>query len=200
MSTSENYIGQNALIYYLSNKNRTTKSYWRFLKKHRDTIIASIDITFTSTFLDNWKNLDNLWAVRFMDEGKDFSNLKNKFLGSEIIKEYKENLISTEEYNEKENVMPANSSDNDHFISIKNQSISNSSHLRKNIEIPIKNHSISTENNSKNFQLINFCYNILQELDIKSNIHPFYEISNENIKNSMDLFTIISKLENNQYA
>ncbi|CAG8772994.1 3606_t:CDS:1, partial [Rhizophagus irregularis] len=37
-------------------------------------------------------------------------------------------------------------------------------------------------------------------LDIKSNIHPFYEISNENIKNSMDLFTIISKLENNQYA
>ncbi|POG65610.1 hypothetical protein GLOIN_2v1482950 [Rhizophagus irregularis DAOM 181602=DAOM 197198] len=213
MSTSENYIGQNALIYYLSNKNRTTKSYWRFLKKHRDTIIASIDITFTSTFLDNWKNLDNLWAVRFMDEGKDFSNLKNKVIAErfryakilkifwqEIIKEYKENLISTEEYNEKENVMPANSSDNDHFISIKNQSISNSSHLRKNIEIPIKNHSISTENNSKNFQLINFCYNILQELDIKSNIHPFYEISNENIKNSMDLFTIISKLENNQYA
>ncbi|CAB4436528.1 unnamed protein product [Rhizophagus irregularis] len=64
------------------------------------------------------------------------------------------------------------------FISIKNQSISNSSHSKKNIEIPIKNHSISTENNSKNSQL----YDILQELDIKSNIHPFYEISNENIK------------------
>ncbi|CAB4375744.1 unnamed protein product [Rhizophagus irregularis] len=158
---------------------------------------------------DNWKNLDNLWAVHFMDEETDFSNLKNKFLGSgvltfvvniKIIKEYKENLISTEEYNEKENVVPANSSDNDYFISIKNQSIFNSSHLRKNIELPIKNHFISTENNSKNSQLINFCFDILQELDIKSNIHPFYEISNENIKNSMDLFTIISKLENNQYA
>ncbi|PKY58384.1 hypothetical protein RhiirA4_550036 [Rhizophagus irregularis] len=73
-----------------------------------------------------------------------------KIFWQEIIKEYKENLISTEEYNEKEN----------------------------NIEIPIKNHSISTENNSKNSQL----YDILQELDIKSNIHPFYEISNENIK------------------
>ncbi|CAB4375748.1 unnamed protein product [Rhizophagus irregularis] len=205
MNTSEDFIGQNALISYLSdNNNRTTKSYWRFLKKHRDIIIALIDITFTSTFLDNWKNLDNLWTIRFLRKGKHFPDLKNKFLGSgvltfvvniKIIKEYRENLISTEEYNEKENVVPANSSDNDHFISIKNQSISNSSH-----EIPIKNHSISTENNSKNSQLINFCYDILQELDIKSNIHPFYEISNENIKNSMDLFTIISKLENNQYA
>ncbi|UZO26278.1 uncharacterized protein OCT59_018516 [Rhizophagus irregularis] len=148
MNTSEDFIGQNALISYLSdNNNRTTKSYWRFLKKHRDIIIASIDITFTSTFLDNWKNLDNLWTIRFLRKGKHFPDLKNK-----------------------------------------------------NIEIPIKNHSISTENNSKNSQLINFCYDILQELDIKSNIHPFYEISNENIKNSMDLFTIISKLENNQYA
>ncbi|CAB4375739.1 unnamed protein product [Rhizophagus irregularis] len=96
--------------------------------------------------------------------------------------------------------MPANSSDNNHFISIKNQSISNLSHSKKNIELPIKNHFISTENNSKNSQLINFCYDILQELDIKSSIHPFYEILNENIKNSIDLFTIISKLENNQYA
>ncbi|CAB4436535.1 unnamed protein product [Rhizophagus irregularis] len=135
------------------------------LKKVPDTIITSIDITFTSTFLDNWKNLNNLWAVCFMDEGKDFSNLKNKVIAErfryakilkifwqEIIKEYKENLISTKEYNEKENVMASNFSDNDHFISIKNQSISNSSHSRKNIEIP----SYSTENNSKNSQLINF--------------------------------------------
>ncbi|CAB5373661.1 unnamed protein product [Rhizophagus irregularis] len=180
MSTSEDFIGQNALTTYLSDNNRTTKSYWRFLKNHRDIIIASIDTTST---LDNWKYLDNLWTVQ-----------------------YKENNVSTEENNEKKNIVLADSSysqkiiensDNNHFISIKNQSISNSSHLRKNIEIPIKNHSISTENNSKNSQLINFCYDILQELNIKSNIHPFYEISNENIKNSMDLFTIISKLENN---
>ncbi|CAB4492997.1 unnamed protein product [Rhizophagus irregularis] len=193
MSTSEDFIAK-----------WTTKSYWRFLKNHRDIIIASIDTTST---LDNWKYLDNLWTVI----AERFRYAKTlKIFWQEIIKEYKENNVSTEENNEKENIVLADSSysqkiiensDNNHFISIKNQSISNSSHLRKNIEIPIKNHSISTENNSKNFQLINFCYDILQELDIKSNIHPFYEISNENIKNSMDLiFTIISKLENNQYA
>ncbi|CAB4492899.1 unnamed protein product [Rhizophagus irregularis] len=196
MNTSEDFIGQNALISYLSdNNNRITKSYWRFLKKHCDIIIASIDTTST---LDNWKYLDNLWTSQLEFDLGNLLDLTRH--------EYKENNVSTEENNEKENIVLADSSysqkiiensDNNHFISIKNQSISNSSHLRKNIEIPIKNHSISTENNSKNSQLINFCYDILQELNIKSNIHPFYEISNENIKNSMDLFTIISKLENN---
>ncbi|CAB4403675.1 unnamed protein product [Rhizophagus irregularis] len=195
MSTSEDFIGQNALISYLSDNNRTTKSYWRFLTNHRDIIIASID---TTSNLDNWKNLDNLWAVRFLREKKDF--LKKDF------PDLKDKNV--EKYNKKENIVSANSSysqqiientDDDYFIPIKNQSISNSSHSKK-IKIPIKNHSISTENNSKNSQLIDFCYDIFQELDIKSNIHPFYEISNENIKNSMDLFTIISKLENNQYA
>ncbi|CAB4492903.1 unnamed protein product [Rhizophagus irregularis] len=195
MSTSEDFIGQNALTTYLSDNNRTTKSYWRFLKNHRDIIIASIDTTST---LDNWKYLDNLWTSQLEFDLGNLLDLTRH--------EYKENNVSTEENNEKKNIVLADSSysqkiiensDNNHFISIKNQSISNSSHLRKNIEIPIKNHSISTENNSKNSQLINFCYDILQELNIKSNIHPFYEISNENIKNSMDLFTIISKLENN---
>ncbi|PKY40542.1 hypothetical protein RhiirA4_453936, partial [Rhizophagus irregularis] len=176
MSTSEDFIGQNALTTYLSDNNRTTKSYWRFLKNHRDIIIASIDTTST---LDNWKYLDNLWTVRFLRNEKDFSDLKNKVIAErfryaktlkifwqEIIKEYKENNVSTEENNEKENIVLADSSysqkiiensDNNHFISIKNQSISNSSHSKKNIEIPIKNHSISTaENLSKNSQLINF--------------------------------------------
>ncbi|RGB36239.1 hypothetical protein C1646_758360, partial [Rhizophagus diaphanus] len=117
MSTSEDFIGQNALISYLSDNNRTTKTYRGFLKNHHDIIIASID---TTSNLDNWKNLDNLWAVRFLREEKNF--LKKDFPDLKV------------------------------------------------------------------------------KLDIKSNIHPFYEISNENIKNSMDLSTIISKLENNQYA
>ncbi|GBC42311.1 uncharacterized protein OCT59_018509 [Rhizophagus irregularis] len=234
---SEHFIGQNALISYLSDNNRTTKSYWRFLKNHRDIIIASIDTTLT--LLDNWKNLDNFWTIRFLKKGKHFPNLKNKVIAErfrytkilktfwqEIIKEYKENYVFTEENNEKENIVLADSSysqkiiensdnnhfipiknqsisnskkniekynekknivfvensDNNYFISIKNQSISNSSHSKKNIEIP-NNHFISTaENNFKNFQLINFCYDILQELDIKSNIHPFYEILNETKK------------------
>ncbi|POG61521.1 Bromodomain-containing protein, partial [Rhizophagus irregularis DAOM 181602=DAOM 197198] len=50
----------------------------------------------------------------------------------------------------------------------------------------------------------NYCCDILKELDNKSNIHPFYkyyemEVSDKTIKNPMDLFTINSKLENNQY-
>ncbi|POG74998.1 hypothetical protein GLOIN_2v1838931 [Rhizophagus irregularis DAOM 181602=DAOM 197198] len=167
------------------------------------------------------------------------SMLENYIGQNEIIKEYRK---TSKKYNEKENLLPADSSylqnvielsdkDNvkknieipikDHFIStdlqnvieisdknnIKNHSISNSSHQKKNIKIPIKDNSISTKNysiftkdHSKNSQLINFCYDILQELDIKSNIHPFYKYDEKIIKNPIDLFTIISKLENNQYA
>ncbi|CAB4375206.1 unnamed protein product [Rhizophagus irregularis] len=223
MSISENYIGQNAIISYFKNfknnknNNRITRSYLGFLKNHRDIIITSIATT--TTLLDNWNKLDNHWVVHFLKEGKDFPDLKDKvtlerlryaktlkIFWQKIIKEYEENSVSAE----KENLVPANSSyaqniiensDKDHFVSVENQSIPNSSHLKENIEIPIK----ATENHSKNSQLINFCYDILQELDIKSNIHPFYEyneekISNKVIKNPMDLLTITSKLKNNQYA
>ncbi|UZO06794.1 uncharacterized protein OCT59_027103 [Rhizophagus irregularis] len=189
MTTSEDFIGQNALISYLSDNNRTTKSYWRFLTNHRDIIIASID---TTSNLDNWKNLDNLWAVRFLREKKDFlkkdfPDLKDKVIAErfryaktlkifcqEIIKEYKKNQVFIEENNEKENIVLAD------FADSSCSHISNSSHSKKNVEKYNKKEK--------------------HKLDIKSNIHPFYEISNENIKNSMDLFTIISKLENNQYA
>ncbi|CAB4374322.1 unnamed protein product [Rhizophagus irregularis] len=246
----ENYIGQNALISYLTDNSRTTRSYLGFLKGHCDIIITSIATT--TTFLGDWKNLDNLWAVCFLDEGKDLPDLKDKVISErsrytktlkifwqEIIKEYRK---TSKKHNEKENLLPADSShlqnvielsdkDNvkknieipikDHFIStdlqnaieisdknnIKNHSISNSSHQKKNIKIPIKDNSISiknysifTKDHSKNSQLINFCYDILQELDIKSNIHPFYKYDEKIIKNPIDLFTIISKLENNQYA
>ncbi|RGB42770.1 hypothetical protein C1646_750513 [Rhizophagus diaphanus] len=204
MSTSENYIGQNALISYLTDNNRTTKSYWRFLKNHRDIIIASLATN--TSFLDNWNKLDNLWTIHFLREGKDLPDLKDKvtverlryaktlkIFWQEIIKEYKknkENLVPAEEYyNEKKDLVPADLqeiidvSDKDHFISNSFQ----------NDEIPIKDHS-------KNSQLINFCYDILQELDIKSNIHPFYKYDEKKITNPMDLFTIISKLENDQYT
>ncbi|GBC11674.2 bromodomain-containing protein [Rhizophagus irregularis DAOM 181602=DAOM 197198] len=232
MSTSENYIGQNG-----------------FLKNHHDIIITSIATTTTLldnwNKLDNYWAVHFLREGK--REGNDFLDLKNKVTAErlryaktlkifwqKIIKKYEKNSISAHSA-EKENLVPANSShsqniiensDKNHFIPIENQSIfnsshsSNSSHSKENIEIPIKDHSISTtkdhfiftkdhsistENHSKNSQLINFCYDILQELDIKSNIHPFYEyneekISNKFIKNPMDLFTIISKLKNNQYA
>ncbi|CAG8750246.1 17204_t:CDS:2, partial [Rhizophagus irregularis] len=55
----------------------------------------------------------------------------------------------------------------------------------------------------KNIKLINFCYDILHELEDESYANLFYkyaeDIKNKDIKHPMDLFTINSKLENNQY-
>ncbi|CAB4380792.1 unnamed protein product [Rhizophagus irregularis] len=91
-----------------------------------------------------------------------------------------------------------------HTVPAKDYSIANN-----NYTIEAKNHSISDKNHSeisyKNIKLNNFCYDILQKLDEQSNIHPFYkydekEVSNKFIKNQMDLFTINSKLENDQYT
>ncbi|GES87594.1 bromodomain-containing protein [Rhizophagus clarus] len=54
---------------------------------------------------------------------------------------------------------------------------------------------------TKNGKLINFCYDILHELENKSYAHPFYKCDiNKGIKYPMDLLTINSKLENNQYT
>ncbi|CAB4380802.1 unnamed protein product [Rhizophagus irregularis] len=90
-------------------------------------------------------------------------------------------------------------------IFTKDHSITSEDH-----SIPTNDHFISAKNHSKisykstNFS--NFCYDILQKLDEQSNIHPFYkydekqEDSNKIIKNQMDLFTINSKLENDQYT
>ncbi|CAB4477932.1 unnamed protein product [Rhizophagus irregularis] len=54
----------------------------------------------------------------------------------------------------------------------------------------------------KSIKLIDFCHSILQELDNKSNIHPFYKYDEKEnpIKNPMDFFTINSKLNDNQYT
>ncbi|GET01610.1 hypothetical protein GLOIN_2v1839574 [Rhizophagus clarus] len=49
------------------------QSYYGFLKYHCHIIIASI----TSTTTD-LKDLDNLWAMHFLHEGKDFPDLHNK--------------------------------------------------------------------------------------------------------------------------
>ncbi|CAB4477796.1 hypothetical protein RhiirA1_475354 [Rhizophagus irregularis] len=57
---SENYPGQNVLISYLK-KQGNKSSYCKFLNLHYNTII-------TSTFSDNWKNLDNTWYTYFLEE------------------------------------------------------------------------------------------------------------------------------------
>ncbi|GBB84747.1 hypothetical protein RclHR1_11310004 [Rhizophagus clarus] len=55
---------------------------------------------------------------------------------------------------------------------------------------------------NKNIEFTNFCYGILHELESKTCAHPFYKYvkSNKDIKYPIDLFTINSKLKNNQYT
>ncbi|CAB4480611.1 unnamed protein product [Rhizophagus irregularis] len=182
MNTSENYPGQNILISYMTKSKKV--SYCGFLKSYRDIIV-------TLTFSDKWEELDNTWITRFLHEGIDSPDFKDKITTEHshyaktlqifwkgIIKDYKK---------EKENLV--------------------SSHPEAIIEIPAtisvkEEHCNKTT--KKNIKLTNYCCDILKELDNKSNIHPFYkyyekEVSDKTIKNPMDLFTINSKLENNQY-
>ncbi|CAB4480022.1 unnamed protein product [Rhizophagus irregularis] len=221
MSISEGYSGQDALISYIT-KNKII-SYCRFLKSHRNIIVTSI-ISSSSTFSDNWNNLDNLWAGRFLCEGKNFPDLKDKIATERlryaktlqifwngIIKEYKKekkNLV-TALASHSENVIETPT--NDHSISVKDDycktTKKNASHSENVIETPTNDHSISVKDDyykitKKNINIIDFCCDILQELDGKSNIHPFYKYDEKEtaIKNPMDLFTINSKLENNQYT
>jgi hypothetical protein len=101
-------------------------------------------------------------------------------------------------YNKKENIVFTNSfylqkiienSDDNYFISIKNQSISNSSHLKTILKFQLKIILfLLLKFILKILNLLTFIMIFFIELDIKSNIYPFYEISNKNIKNSIDLF------------
>ncbi|CAB4382010.1 unnamed protein product [Rhizophagus irregularis] len=195
MSTFESYFGQNAIISYIR-KQKNKASYWGFLKNYHKIIITSI-FSDNTTFSDDWNELNNTWIAHFINEGNIIPGFKDKIITEklrystklqtfwqEIIKKYKkekENQVSSHQEYEKEK---------------ENQVSAIASHSKRIIKIPVKD---------KNIKLINFCYNILQELDKKSNTHPFYkydekEISNKIIKNPMDLFTIILKLEHDQYT
>jgi hypothetical protein len=52
----------------------------------------------------------------------------------------------------------------------------------------------------KNIKLINLCCDIFHELEDKSYAYLFYKCVEKVVKYPMDLFTIKSKLENNQYT
>ncbi|GET00436.1 bromodomain-containing protein [Rhizophagus clarus] len=71
------------------------------------------------------------------------------------------------------------------------------------VKASIKNPSKTSQPNfpKKNIKLINFRYDILHKLENNSYAHLFYKYNEENIiEYPMDLFTINSKLENNQYT
>ncbi|CAG8608284.1 10838_t:CDS:2, partial [Rhizophagus irregularis] len=165
ISISEGYSGQDALISYIT-KNKII-SYCRFLKSYCNIIVASITNS-SSTFSDNWNNLDNLWAGCFLCEGKDFPDLKDKELLRSIKR--KKNLVSALA-SHSENVIEIPT--NDHSISVKDDyckiTKKNASHSENVIETPTNDHSISVKDDyykiTKKNNIIDFCCDILQELD-----------------------------------
>ncbi|GET02190.1 hypothetical protein GLOIN_2v1781474 [Rhizophagus clarus] len=163
---AESYPGQNVLISYLKHNK---PSYYGFLINHHDII-------FTSITTSNLKDLDNIWTVRFICEGKDLPGLQDKVISehssryAKKIQIFWQNIIKKFE---KENLEPAVTD-----------------------KIP------ATKDTSN--AITNFCYGILHELENKSNIKPFYKCiersNNKVVRNPMDLLTICSKLDNEEYT
>ncbi|CAB4373503.1 unnamed protein product [Rhizophagus irregularis] len=175
MSTSKNYPGQNVLISYLKERGNKS-SYHGFLDLHHDIIV-------TSTFSENWKDLDNSWATHFMEEAEklNLEALKEKINIERLQRKRNLQIFWQEvikEYYEKENLVPT--------ITSKVTSTKDFS---------------ETTSQQKNSELINFCYDILHELENKSCAYPFKYINKADkvIKHPIDLFTINLKLKNNQY-
>ncbi|UZN99044.1 uncharacterized protein OCT59_000326 [Rhizophagus irregularis] len=120
---------------------RGSKSSYRgFLDLYHNIIV-------TSTFSNNWKNLDNAWATHFLEESEKLN------FDQEVLKE----KVSAKDF--------------------------------------------SKTSQQKDIELINFCYDILHELENKTCALPFKCIKKKDmiIKHPMDLSTINLKLKNNQY-
>ncbi|GES92919.1 hypothetical protein GLOIN_2v1781474 [Rhizophagus clarus] len=178
---------------------------------HYDTII-------TSTILDNWKDLNNAWVTRFMEEveklGLNQKALKEKEnywvgtlgnqpkLSTQInaehlryakeLKMFWQRVIK--EHHKEENLLST--------------ATTVTSCPKKSVKAPTKVDLSKAfqpdfhKKTNKNIEFTNFCCGILHELENKTCAHPFYKYveSNKNIKYPIDLFTINSKLKNNQYT
>ncbi|GES94856.1 hypothetical protein GLOIN_2v1781474 [Rhizophagus clarus] len=152
-------------------KKQNKPSFYRFLTIHHDIILASITTS-------NLEDIDNLWLSNFLFEGKDIPDLKTKIIKEQLryakpLEIFWKEIIK--EY--KENLEPTITD-----------------------KIPTTK---DTSNADINNLTTNFCYNILHELESKSNINPFYKLTektNKIIKNPMDIFTINSKLDNDEYT
>ncbi|GES92239.1 hypothetical protein GLOIN_2v1781474 [Rhizophagus clarus] len=185
--STENYIGYEDLISYLTNESKNL-SYRSFLNFNRDTIIASLtSLTSSSSTLAKWQNFNITWYNRFLSAAKEllepnaFIELKKK-VNIECLQRKKNLQTFWQEIikeHEKENIVTTIS--------------------EKKVQIK----DISKSDLSKeNIKLINYCYDILYELEDKPYAYLFYknDIKDKVIKYPMDLFTINSKLENNQYT
>ncbi|CAB4487380.1 unnamed protein product [Rhizophagus irregularis] len=231
MNTTEDYIGHEALVSYLNEPGN--KSYRRFLNLNQDIIIASLtQLTHSSLTLTKWQIFDITWHKRFLCKAKELLE-PNRFIAvkkkvnteysqrkkdlqifwQEVIKEYeKENTYTTTVESLPKNddlsetlqpgVLQPNQIDN-------TENLSETSQSDALLPIEIVKSSAETlqpELPKKNTKIIDFCCEILYELENKSYTHLFYKYSEKNIKNKviikypMDLFTINLKLKNNQYT
>ncbi|GES77271.1 transcription factor GTE12-like [Rhizophagus clarus] len=172
MSTVTNkYLGQDILIFYIKEKH-TNSSYYEFLILHHDTF----DDYWTQKFLEEIEksklNKKNTFDVLKQKINTEHLQYENFFqiYWQRIIKKYK-----------KENLIP------------------DATYTKKTIKI----HGLPKVIEPN----LLFCYKILCELIMKPYSFPFYKYTKEVnpdyfdiIDNPIDLFTIKSKLENNQYS
>ncbi|GBC01630.1 hypothetical protein RclHR1_04270008 [Rhizophagus clarus] len=218
---AESYPGQNVLISYLKHNK---PSYYGFLINHHDII-------FTSITTSNLKDLDNIWTVRFICEGKDLPGLQDKVrffilqsegnLKSAIRRLWGITgltpwspcqalslgvltLLLIKSANSGGGigyVISEHSSRYAKKIQIFWQNIIKKFE-KENLEPAVTDKIPATKDTSN--AITNFCYGILHELENKSNIKPFYKCiersNNKVVRNPMDLLTICSKLDNEEYT
>ncbi|GES80044.1 bromodomain-containing protein [Rhizophagus clarus] len=207
MSTSNNYPGQNILISYLK-KRGNKSSYHRFLNLHYDTIV-------TSTILDNWKDLNNALISHFMKEVEKLG-LNQEALKKRRITGLAHLVINDQALNSGvltlSLIKSADSGGGTGYLNADNlryakelkifwQRVIKEHHEKENLLSTVTTVT-SCPIKKSNIEFTNFCYGILHELENKTCAHSFYKYveSNKNIKYPIDLFTINSKLKNDQYA
>ncbi|CAB5377337.1 unnamed protein product [Rhizophagus irregularis] len=202
MSTGENYIGYEALVYYLNESKNL--SYHGFLTLNQNIIIASLTQLTTNSSLTSakWQSFNITWIKRFLYKAKDlldsntFIELKKshfvritglvrlvntedsqrkkelQIFWQEVIKEYKKSQKIIKEC-EKENTFAT-----DTFLPKK--SVKHSEPLQQNASLLSKNTvKSSVKNLSKSEQL---------------------DLSKKNIKLTNFCYDIFHELENESYA
>ncbi|GET03066.1 bromodomain-containing protein [Rhizophagus clarus] len=204
----------------------TTKNYIGY----EDTIFASlISLTNNSSItLSKWQSLDAAWFNRFLDNAKEllepstFETVKKKVVTEHIerkknlqtfwqgiIKEYRKDnqgIIKEKKNKEYEKVTSSIETYKDQPTITTNEILDQN--LLTFAPFPKETGKASVEKLSKTLQsnkLINFCYDIFHKLENSSYAQLFYKYNEQNIvdkviKHPMDLFTINSKLENEQYT
>ncbi|GES74643.1 hypothetical protein GLOIN_2v1817937 [Rhizophagus clarus] len=196
--------------------------------KNFDSLISLTNNS--SIILSKWQSLDTAWFNRFLDNAKEllepstFETVKKKVVTEYIerkkklqtfwqgiIKEYRKDnqgIIKEKENKEYESSSIETSKDQPAvttvtFLSKKilDQNLTVAPFPKETVNAPVENISKTLQSN----KLINFCYDIFYNLENSSYAQLFYKYNEKDIvdkviKHPMNLFTINSKLENDQYT